>query len=182
MHPAGTSRTNLVGFGVDARCVKCQAAHVAPLRPSPGINPASVKLSYGGSSISAGPLAEPVPSAPRRAAPDLGRRPPPRARAEPIPDRARLRGHVAGPNGGGQRQAAVPVVPGRRADGWGRGECGSCAIPKPWRSGPGRGTASTSPRCPSPGNPNRRHRSACPHPFEPRRPLKAHALGPIASL
>ena len=40
------------------------------------------------------------------------------------------------------------------------------------RSGPGRGTASTSPRCPSPGNPNRRHRSACPHPFEPRRLLQ----------
>ena len=38
-------RTNLVGLGVDARCVKCQAAVWA--------------------SISAGPLAEPVPSTPR---------------------------------------------------------------------------------------------------------------------
>jgi hypothetical protein len=58
-------RTNLVGFGVDARCVKCQAARWA--------------------SISAGPLAEPVPSTPHRAGRDLGRGRRPRARAEPIP-------------------------------------------------------------------------------------------------
>ena len=122
---------------------------------------------------------------------DLGRTPGRTCALNAAPRCARSREETpaSGPSGADPRSSPTPR-PRRRSE-WGRAASGGsacCAGPtsrrvgtgrvrimrdtEASRSGPGRGTASASPRCSSPRNPNRRQRSPCPHLFEPRRILQ----------